>query len=172
MKRKFFTAVLFSMLLFLLSGCSGMAGKWSVHDSSESRQNLASAVDMIRAGLDREARYYLERVINDSREDGVTDEALFRLAILKFNDGELGGGKSSLSLFEKLRTSYPKSAWTKQATPLYTNLQSAKNARYHERELNTLREKNLSLSKDVRDLRQVIERLKALDIELEQKIRR
>ncbi|MDD2900518.1 MAG: tetratricopeptide repeat protein, partial [Desulfuromonadaceae bacterium] len=110
-------------------------------------------------------------VVDDSREDGVTDEALFRLAILKINDGDVGGGKSSLDLLDRLRSSYPKSVWTKQAAPLHAYFHSGKN-RVREKELNYLREKNLSLSKDVRDLRSVIDRLKALDLELEQKIRR
>lgn len=38
--------------------------------------------------------------------------------------------------------------------------------------MKTLRDLNLSLSRDNRDLRQTIERLKNLDIELEQKIKR
>jgi hypothetical protein len=163
--------MLCSALLLSLSGCTGITGSWSLRGSSDKRQNLASAVDMIRSGLDKEARFYLERVIDDQREDGVTDEALFRLAILKINDGD-AGGKSSLELLERLRNSYPKSVWTKQSAPLYSYVQNSKSIRNRERELNSLREKNLSLSKDVRDLRSVIDRLKALDLELEQKIRR
>jgi hypothetical protein len=127
---------------------------------------------MTKAGLDNEARHFLELVIDDAREDGVTDEALFRLALLKINDGDLGGGKSSLALLEKLKNNYPSSVWTKQAAPLHTYLSGSKNARNRDREFNSLREKNLSLSRDVRDLRQTIERLKVLDFELEQKIRR
>lgn len=157
------------LLLLILSGCGGMSGKGAIQDVSDKRLNLAKAVTMIRAGLESEARHYLVLVIDDSWESGVTDEALFRLALLKINDGDLGGGKSSLALLDKLRNSYPKSVWTKQAAPLHSYLTGLKNIRNRESEL---RDKNLSLSRDVRDLRQMIERLKSLDLELEQKIKR
>ncbi|GAC1449452.1 MAG: hypothetical protein PVSMB11_10810 [Desulfuromonadaceae bacterium] len=186
--------VLITMLLLNLTGCGGMFGKGGTQEASEKRQdpvnavdmirdgqerqvsekrhNLAKAVDMIRGGQEREARYFLELVIDDTREDGVTDEALFRLALLKLNDGELGTGKSSIALLDKLRSSYQASVWTRQAAPLLSYLKGVHNIRNREREVNTLREKNLSLSRDVHGLRQTIERLKALDLELEQKIRR
>jgi hypothetical protein len=160
------------MLLVTLGGCSGMFGKAAGRDTADKRQNLESAVTMMRSGLESEARFFLERVIDDTWEEGVTDEALFRLALLKINDGQLGGGRSSLDLIAKLRNKYPSSVWTKQVLPLYTNLMGEKSARNRERELISMREKNLSLSRDVRELRQTIERLKSLDIELEQKIRR
>ena len=199
MRRKLTYTVLVGVFLLNLTGCGGMFVKGSTREVSENqqnlanaaevkrggqeqevsekRQNLAKAVDMIRAGQEREASYFLELVIDDSREDGVTDEALFRLAILKLNDGELGAGKSSIALLDKLRRSYPASVWTRQAAPLQSYLKGVHNIRNREREVNTLREKNLSeknlsLSRDVHGLRQTIERLKALDLELEQKIKR
>jgi hypothetical protein len=193
-RRELTYTVLITVLLLNLTGCGGMFGKGGTQEVSEKRQNLVKAVDMIkggqerevsekrqnlakavdkiRGGQEREARYFLELVIDDSREDGVTDEALFRLAILKLNDGERGGGKSSIALLDKLRSSYPASVWTRQAAPLQSYLKGVHNIRNREREVNTLREKNLSLSRDVQGLRQTIERLKALDLELEQKIKR
>lgn len=171
-RHKLIYMMLISMLLLNLSGCGCMFGKRSAPEVSEKRLNLANAVNMIKSGLEREARYYLELVINDSLEEGVTDEALFRLAILELNDGEPGGGKSSIALLEKLKSNYPASVWAKQAAPLQSYLLTVKNIRNREREVNALRDKNLSLSRDVRELRQTIERLKVLDLELEQKIRR
>jgi hypothetical protein len=198
-RRELAYTVLVGMFLLNLTGCGGMSGKVVTQEVSENkqnlanaaevkrggqeqevsekRQNLAKAVDMIRAGQEREACYFLELVIDDSREDGVTDEALFRLAILKLNDGEPGAGKSSLALLDKLRNGYPSSVWARQAAPLQSYLKGVHNLRNREREVNTLREKNLSeknlsLSRDVHGLRQTIERLKALDLDLEQKIKR
>ncbi|MGB9081572.1 MAG: hypothetical protein WCD00_09740 [Desulfuromonadaceae bacterium] len=174
MRRDFTYPLLIGMLLLSLglNGCGGILVKETPQAVSERRQKLAKAVNMIETGHDSEARYFLELVIDDTGEAGVTDEALFRLAILKLNDGELGAGKSSIALLERMRSSYPTSAWTNQSTPLYSYLMNIKNIRNREREFKTLREKNLSLSRDVSELRQAIDRLKALDHELEQKIRR
>ena len=170
-RRKLIYTVLLVMLLSSLNGCGGMLGKWPPHEDSERRRNLAAAVNLIGAGHQNEAGHFLELVIDDSREDGVTDEALFRLAILKLNDGEPGEGRSSIALLDRLRNGYPASVWTSQSEPLYSYLIVVKNIRNGQTELKTMREKNFSLSRDVTELRQTIERLKALDRELEQKIR-
>lgn len=160
------------MILFSLAACGGLSGKGTVPESVDPRQNLASAVTMIRAGLDKEARHYLELVIAYSREEGITDEALFRLALLSVNDGDLGKGRSSAALLDTLRRTYPASIWARQAAPLQLYLKGTKNSRNRDREISALQDKNLSLSRDVRELRQIIERLKTLDSELEQKIKR
>ena len=171
MRRKLKYTVLIGMLLLTLNGCGGMFGKGAAHEVSDRRQNLAAAVNLIRAGQENEAGHFLELVIAGTREDGVTDEALFRLAILTLNDGEPGEGKRSLALLDRLRSSYPTSVWTNQSAPLHSYLMVVKNIRIRQRELKAVQEKNLSLSRDVSELRQTIERLKALDRELEQKIR-
>jgi hypothetical protein len=192
-RRELTYTVFIAMLLLNLIGCGGMFGKGATKEVPDKRQNLAKAVDMIRAGQEREARKLLQLVIDDSGEVGVTDEALFRLAILKLNDGEPGTGKSSIALLEKLQSSYPASVWTRQSATLQSYLLGILNIRnrekeiislrekeinslrgkeinsLREKEINSLREKNQSLSRDVRELRQTIERLKALDLELEHK---
>lgn len=160
------------MLLLCLAGCGGMAGKGAATVATDSRQQLASAVTLIGTGKESEARRHLESVISNSNEEGVTDEALFRLAILKLNDGETGGGKNAAALLDTLRRSYPASAWTRQAAPLLAYTEWVKNHRNRDKEINALQEKNLSLSREVRELRQIIDRLKALDSELDQKKRR
>lgn len=172
MHRKLIYALPAGVLLLCLNGCGGMFGKETPPKVSDNRQNLAAAITMIRAGLDNEARHYLELVISYSNEEGVTDEALFRLALLSLNDGNRGGGNGSAALLDKLKYNYPASVWTRQAAALQSYLLGVKNIRNREREINNLQDKNLSLSKDVRELRQILERLKALDIELEQKIKR
>jgi len=53
-----------------------------------------------------------------------------------------------------------------------SHLQEVLTLRGVQRELKSLRNQNLSLSHDNKELRQSIERLKQLDMELEQKIRR
>ena len=160
------------MLLLNLTGCVGLFAKTATKEVPDKKQNLVKAVDMIRAGQEREARKFLQLVIDDTREAGVTDEALFRLAILKLNDGDPGAAKSSSALLDKLRSGYPASVWTRQAAPLQSYLLGVQNIRNREKEVNILKETNQSLNREVRDLKQTIERLKALDLELEHKIKR
>ena len=168
MRGNFTSALLIGTLLLNLTGCGGLFGTGG---TLEKRRNLATGVEMVRDGLESEARHFFELVITDPQDDGVTDEALFRLAILNLNDGKLGGGKSSLALLDTLQHSYPKSVWARQAEPLLLYLKGPHSIRSRERELTSLREKNVALNKEVRELRQVIERLKMLDRELELKIK-
>lgn len=172
MRRELAYNVLICMLLSALIGCGGMFGKGPPQELPDKRRKLAAAVEMIRTGHEGEARHLLELVIDDPRQEGVTDEALFRLALLTLNDGEPGDAKRSIAILDKLQNGYPASVWASQSAPLHAYLQGVKTIRNREREFKTLRERNLSLSRDVTELRQTIERLKALDRELEQKIRR
>ena len=71
-----------------------------------------------------------------------------------------------------LRIDFPKSIWSHQAAPLDAYLAGIKALRDRQREVKTLKELNLSLSRDNREMRQSIERLKSLDLELEKKIKR
>ena len=75
-------------------------------------------------------------------------------------------------LLERLKADFPRSIWTQQSAPLIAYLAGVKTLRDRQREVKTLKELNLSLSRDNREMRQSIERLKSLDLELEQKIKR
>src|SRR6185369_10983548 len=88
---------------------------------------------------------------------GVTDEALFRLALLHLGDEGSKGAVRAQALLERLREEFPQSSWTHQAAPLATYLAGAKTLRDRQRELKTLRDLNLSLSRDNRELRQSLE---------------
>ena len=96
---------------------------------------------------------------------------MFRLALLHFRDDNSRGVQRASQLFDQLRSDYPKSIWTRQSAPLATYLAGSRTLRDKQRELKTLKELNLSLNRDNRDLRQTIERLKSLDLELDQKIK-
>lgn len=154
-------------------GCGTVGSKISrIVSSPEQERNLAAALDSLRAGREQQARDMFEHVIVAPPLGGVTDEALFRLALLHVGDD---GGKDTTrarSLLERLRNDYPNSPWTRQSAPLAAYLAGAGNPRDREREIRTLRQLNLSLSRDNKELRQSIERLKSLDLELEQKMRR
>ena len=102
----------------------------------------------------------------------VTDEALFRLALLSLRENGDKGFQRSQTLLERLAGKYPDSIWTRQSAPLLSHLAEVRVLRNRQRGLKTMKELNLSLSRDNRELRQSLEQLKQLDLELEQRIKR
>jgi hypothetical protein len=138
----------------------------------EQERSFAGALEHLKAGKVQQARELLEKVVAAAPISGITDEAIFRLALLNIRDENGKGPLRAQSLLERLENEFPHSIWTHQAAPLVSYLAGIKPTRDKQRELKTLKDLNFSLSRDNRDLRQTIERLKSLDIELEQKIKR
>lgn len=177
-----FVAIMFLALVPLLHGCSQMGWKVSVVSVSAEdatpvsipvqERRFAGALELLRAGNEPAARELFERVVEDSPRPGVTDEALFRLAILTLRDDNGHGTVKSLELIERLKNEFPHSIWSHQANALGSYLGGVKSLRDRQREIKSLKELNLSLSRDNREMRQSIERLKSLDLELEKKIKR
>lgn len=177
--------ILFIVLLALvplLCSCSQLGWKVSVvsvssEDSAppsipEQERRFAGALEFLRAGNEVAARDLFEKVIDGPTSTGLTDEALFRLSVLYLRDDGGKGTLRSLELLERLKNEFPKSLWARQAAPMSQYLAGVKTLRDRQREVKTLKELNLSLSRDNREMRQSIERLKSLDLELEQKIKR
>jgi hypothetical protein len=166
-----FTAVL--LMAMLGAGCGV-----KMHSSSitlvvhEQERSFAGALGFLKLGKEQQARELLEKVVAAPPISGVTDEALFRLALLNIREEVGKSPVRALSLLERLENEFPRSIWTHQAAPLVSYLTSIKFPRDKQRELKTLKDLNLSLSRDNRELRQTIEKLNVLDMELEQKIKR
>jgi hypothetical protein len=167
------------ILLPLLCGCSQLS--WNVFAPAEDsaprsipnqERHFAGALELLRAGNEQAARDLLERAVKDPPYSGVTDESLFRLSVLSLRDEGNKGTVRALELLERLKNEFPRSIWTRQAAPLVVYLSGVKTLRDRRHEVNTLKELNLSLSRDNREMRQTIERLKSLDLELELKIKR
>lgn len=174
--------VLIGVLLVSLSGCSSLGGRVATVSvasvssapaaSPEQAQMLAKAVEYLQLGNEPASRDLLEMLVEDSARIGVTDEALFRLSLLYLRDEGTKGTPRIQQLLTRLIREFPQSVWSHQAAPLAAYLAEVKNLRDRQRELKSLRETNLSLSRDNKELRQSIERIKNLDLELEQKIKR
>jgi hypothetical protein len=172
----------FLFVIPLLGGCSQLGWKVSVvsvsaEDSTPTtiplqERRFATALEMLRVGNELSSRELFERVIEEPARSGVTDEALFRLAILTLRDEGTKGSQRSLELIERLKNEFPQSIWANQSAALGAYLSGVKVLRDKQREIKTLKELNLSLSRDNREMRQSIERLKSLDLELEHKIKR
>ena len=143
-----------------------------VSAAREQERRFAGALEFLRAGREQEARDSLELVLEGPQRAGITDEALFRLSLLYLRDEGGRGTVKTQELLERLKADFPRSIWTQQSAPLIAYLAGVKTLRDRQREVKTLKELNLSLSRDNREMRQSIERLKSLDLELEQKIKR
>ena len=164
----------FVAVLLLSSGCGMFTKPVRVPAPikiPEQERSFAGALEFLKAGREQQARDLLEKVVTAPSINGITDEALFRLALLTVRDENGRGPVRTRTLLERLSTEFPRSIWTHQVGPLEVFLENSKFPRDKQRELKTLRDLNLSLSKDNRELRQTIERLKSLDLELDQKIR-
>ncbi|MBC7964036.1 MAG: tetratricopeptide repeat protein [Steroidobacteraceae bacterium] len=183
--EQFAVFLVFLMTALLSGGCATDAGKslpppppptttttTTTREVPEAERYFSAALHFMRTGNESGAREQLERIVGLSALVGVTDEALFRLAILNLRD-EYGRGETrARKLLERLVTEFPDSSWSSQAAPLLVYIQETATLRARTRALKSLRNQNLTLGRDNKELRQSIERLKDLDLELEQKIRR
>lgn len=154
-----------------LTGCAtpnkGESGGF-IQRYSESKR-LEQAVHMLAEGDLPAASKLLNAICSDAVVPGVTDEALFRLALLSLKpstDRPVSG--QGPRLLKRLKKEYPTSPWTVQAAPLAELINVTEELRH----LNQgLKSANQSLSKKIEELNKNLEQLKHLDLELEQKVR-
>lgn len=177
-KKTLFFVVL--SVLVLSGGCGIISGKVSTPPGenpyggsiSSSERSYVTALHYLRTGQESQSRDLLVRIVDESYQAGVADEAMFRLALLYLREEDGKGERRATELLDRLSKEFPESIWTRQAAPLSSYLKSSTVLRAKLRELKLLRNQNLSLSRDNKELRQSLDRIKNLDIELEQKIRR
>ena len=133
---------------------------------SESRR-LSSAVSRLQKSDSAGSARILEEICSHPAVPGVTDEALFRLALLSLKPSvERPASPHAQQLLKRLKKEFPASPWTVQATPLLELINSAEELKRQNR---NYRGANQSLNKDVQELNRNIEQLKHLDLELEKK---
>lgn len=194
--------VMLALLLLVTfgGGCSMLRRKplpAVVPSAGQEEHSFALALQSLKDGKDRKARTLLEQAVAGQPLPGVTDEALFRLALLRLQDDDGEDDAPTQALLSRLKKEYPRSIWAQQATPLITYLnrvgalrenqralnarweqsqsqlrESQRDARVQREELKSLRERNHSLLRDNKELRKLIDSLKSLDLEIEQKVRR
>lgn len=172
MKRKAIITVVTALAL-ASSGCASLKGQGFVSRFSQ-RQKLSEAVDSLQKNNPYRATRLLKQICAEKGIPGVTDEALFRLALLSINtDLDRENVTTTFKLLERLQKEYPDSAWTAQAGPLadFLGEHAAKLQKAQElsRQVKSYKDLNLSLARENKELRQSIERLKDLDLELERK---
>jgi len=170
-----------AILLLALSLCGGCAtprpgekGGFLQH-YSESRR-LDSALALLGKGDSAGAAKILEAICSGNPVPGVTDEALFRLALLSLKpSAERPATPQGHQLLRRLKKEYPNSPWTAQAAPLVELIGSAEelrrqNRNYRGANQSLTREVN-ELNKSINELNKNLEQLKHLDLEIEKKSR-
>jgi hypothetical protein len=161
--------IFLALLLFSLSGCTTFKEMQStVVNRYDASQKLSAALSELEHGRTAAATTILEALVAEPGIKGVTDEALFRLSILKLLTEEKDGSMPSIHYLERLRRDYRDSDWAQQSKPLLDFLNSIAEIKKQNRNLKAL---NLSLTRENKELLQNIERLKNLDIQLERKTR-
>jgi len=160
------------MLFVLVSGCATpklKQGDGGIVDRPQQPKDLDRATAMLESGDRAGAVKVLAVVSNSSGVAGVTDEALFRLALLSMRPAtEKEGNQQALQLLKRLKKEYPASRWTVLSGPLAELLAGVEDLPRQNRKL---KNHNQSLSNEVNELHRNIKKLKRLDQELEKERR-
>lgn len=148
-----------------ICGCAGVQKKKTAFITQS--RNLETAKKLLKENRVSAATNVLEGICSAKSVPGVTDEALFRLGLIYLDGGQGNGGISQAQqVLERLVKEYPSSSWRNHATSLI-ELTATLN-----RKIRNLKGENLSLSKENKELRLNIEKLKIIDIEQEFKSKR
>jgi hypothetical protein len=179
--------ILIFMLASVMAGCASRALERSYRSGQEWK--LSRAVTLLEAGETTAAAQVLAAICAEPKVPGVTDEALFRLSLLQLGTAMESGGTAEIEKkLGKLVKTYPNSSWTPPASRLIEFFASTEAARKQNqklkkvdsqeirklkeqnlaltRELRVLKELNLTLTKENSDLRDKMEKLKALELDL------
>jgi hypothetical protein len=181
------------ILLIGMSGCVSLTKPGAPFYGMGQKSKLDKATMLQNQGKTADAVTLLTEITEDPGVSGVTDEALFRLGILRLSSGfeanNLEQGKKDLG---RLAKDYPASSWNLLALPLTEflalsdkalrqgkkltqqnlsltkeNKELKENNLSMARELKNVKESNVSLSKENAELRQRVEKLKSLDLDME-----
>jgi hypothetical protein len=174
MKKLYYLFILF----IILQGCA-----MTQTSISDQRRKLILAQLLLEDNKAPAAKEILASIGNSPKITGVTDEALFRLALLNLEPGDqrIATEKAGHNL-EKLLKEYPESPWKIHAASLKSIIAAyeasmnekadmEKTVRSLKNSNTLLKNTNISLSKENKELRQGMEKLKNLDLELEKKKR-
>jgi len=158
------------LLFFATAGCASLKSGYDggVKRLSQSR-SLSRATGLLESADRSGAVRELTAITESGNHAGITDEALFRLALLELHpSAERDGNLHSLQLLKRLKKEFPGSVWTVQSGHLLELLAGAEELRRQNR---NLKNQNQSLSGEVNELNRNIDQLKRLDQELEKKRR-
>ncbi len=185
--------IILIILLVGISGCASLTRPGAPFYEMEQRDKLDKATMLQKKEKTAEAVTLLTKITEDPGVSGVTDEALFRLAILRLSSGfDADNLEQSKRFLVKLKKNYPASSWSLPALSLTEFLElsdkalqqgmklkqqnislTRENKELKEnnlsmaRELKNVKETNLNLSKEISELSLRVEKLKYLDLDME-----
>lgn len=158
-----------------LSGCAVVQKPLeSQYQRSAQQERLAQAVNFIERGNTKQATSILAAIVATPGMPGITDEALFRLGLLAVpSDLEREEIANAVKHLERLQKEYPLSPWSNQAASVTDFLVNAsrhlQTTTELRRQIRSLKDLNLSLTRENKEMRLNIEKIKSLDLELEKK---
>ncbi|MDD2319396.1 MAG: hypothetical protein PHO83_05020 [Geobacteraceae bacterium] len=166
------------VIIAIVTGLSGCATTRQVDLNTREQQNkLVLAKLLLENNRTSAAKKTLSEISSASPVPGITDEAIFRLALLELENGQQKAttDKADKNL-NKLLSKFRSSSWRPHATTLKGLIEGYEAALQEkselERTVKNLKNANATLSKENADLRQDMEKLKMLDLELERKKKR
>lgn len=173
--------ILLTILLLFVSGCASVQVKEVRVQRSPQSINLAQAHALLKSGDKAGAVSALTAVTDAQGVTGITDEALFMLALLNIQPvADSGDNLLSITLLNRLNKEYPGTSWSVQSGQLIELLTGAeelerqvKSLKSHNQAMKshnqTLKSHNQTLSSEVNELNRNINQLKQLDQELEKR---
>jgi outer membrane protein assembly factor BamD (BamD/ComL family) len=158
------------MMLLVQCGCAALrSSDGGIMKRFSQSRSLAEANSQLEAGDRAGAAKTLTRVVEAGSYSGITDEALFTLALLDLRPaGEHDSNARALQLLKRLVKEYPASPWTQKSRQLLELLTGIDDLR---RQVKTLKSSNQSLSGELKELNRNVDQLKRLDQELEKQRR-
>jgi len=168
----------------IIAGLSGCATMRKEDPNAQLRKKLVLAKMLLESNKLEAAKKTLSEITTKPPVTGITDEALFRLALLELEAGQQKiatdkAGKDLVTILNKFRSS----TWSAHATTLKGLIDAYDITLQEKAELDrmvknlkssnaSLTISNASLVKENTDLRQDLEKIKKLDLELEMKKKR
>jgi len=132
-------------------------------------RNLSKANELLQSGDRAGAVMELNAVVDAKGIAGITDEALFRLALLNIHPvADPGSNLHAINLLKRLKREYPASRWTVQSGQVLELLSGVEDLR---RQIKNLKNQNQNLGSELNELNRNIDQLKQLDQDLEKKRR-
>lgn len=157
--------VLLIVTASLLTGCTATPNYWQGARGHWGRTRLAPGVRELSAGDTAGSVRGLKRASEGRAVSGVTDEVLFRLALLSLKPNrDMLVSKQARHLLKRLKKEYPFSPWTAQAAQLNELIKLVDELSLQNKAVTAAKE---SLAKEVEQLKHNILQSKNLDVELE-----
>jgi hypothetical protein len=164
-----FVSIMVALMLF--TGCASLTRPGTPLYRFGQEHKLSRAVALLERKEIAAAREQLEAICAEPGVPGVTDEALFRLSMLDLANGRNKAGTGrALKELDRIMKEYPSSPWSPTAAAITDALTTLDSNHATEDELRQqikkLKEQVSTLNKENRELRESIEKLKNLEIEL------